>query len=90
MSKPYIVLIPSSDSIGEPRKACEMIENMTFEIDHAPCDTINAKEVLKEILFELGLETDEGIEVEPISDFMDRVNDELFNVDHYFIGYVNA
>jgi len=38
----------------------------------------------------LGFNEGSNIEVEHISDFMDRSNDEGFNVDSYFISYVTT
>ena len=32
--KTFVVLIPVDNSLAEPRKACEMIENMKFNIDN--------------------------------------------------------
>jgi hypothetical protein len=88
--KAYIVLIPVSDSVEEPRNSCETIENIKFDLSNFPCDTVNAKHVLDKVMFELGINESHNIEVEPITDFMDRVNNEEFNVDDYFMSYVYA
>jgi hypothetical protein len=83
MSKTFIVLIPVSGSVSEPRKACELIENTTF------IGATTETEVLGRVIFELGITTSEGIEVDFITDFMDRVNNEEFDQGDYFISYVN-
>ena len=44
--KTFIVLIPVSDSVVEPRKACEMIENTKFNIEQP-----TALKVLDKIIF---------------------------------------
>ena len=86
--KTFVVLIPVENSLTEPRKACEMIENKKFNISGPVKPT--AINVLNKVVFELGLEHYHNIEVEPITDFMDRFNDEELNVDNYFISYVYA
>ena len=85
--KPFIVLIPVN-SLCNPRKACEQLENTMFKTGeyHVP----SAQEILKKVVIELELEANHNIEVEPITDFMDRVNNEAFNPDHYFMSYVFA
>lgn len=80
--KTYIVLIPVDNSLCSPRNACEQIENTIFQ------NSENALDVRKKVMFELGIETDHNIEVEPITDFMERVNNEEFNPDNYFLSYV--
>ena len=84
----FIVLIPVNDSLTEPRKACEMIENTKFNIDGSIQAT--SSDVLNKVMFELGIEDSHNIEVEPITDFMDRFNDEDLNTEDYFISYVYA
>lgn len=86
--KTFVVLIPINNSLTEPRKTCEMIENTKFNIG----GTVQATsiDVLNKIMFELGVENSHNIEVEPITDFMDRFNDEELNVDNYFMSYVYA
>ncbi len=86
--KTFIVLIPVDNSLTEPRKACEMIENTKFNIGGSVQAT--SIDVLNKIMFELGIEDSHNIEVEPITDFMDRFNDEELNADNYFMSYVYA
>ena len=86
--KTFVVLIPVVNSLADPRRSCEMIENMKFNIDGSAKDTsIN---LLKKIMFEFGISDNHNIEVEPITDFMDRFNDEKLNPDDYFMSYVYA
>jgi len=82
----FIVLIPVDNSITDPRKACEMIENMKYNKEGSIQYTTN--DILTKIMFELGIDNPHNIEVEPITDFMDRFNDEQLNADDYFISYV--
>lgn len=84
--KTFIVLIPVDNSLTNPRKACEMIENTKFNIG----GSVQAIDVLNKIMFELGVEDSHNIEVQTITDFMDRFNDEELNPDDYFISYVYA
>lgn len=86
--KTFIVLIPIDNSLTEPRKACEMIENTKFNV--GGCAQATAINVLKKIIFELGVEDSHNIEVQPITDFMDRFNNEELNPDDYFMSYVYA
>jgi len=86
--KTFIVLIPVSNSVSEPRKACEMIENTQIKFDEG--EFVFAHNVLKKVMFELGIEDASNIEVEPITDFMDRVNNQEFDVEEYFISYVHT
>jgi len=88
--KTYIVLIAVDGSILEPRKACEILENTKFKIGGSIQTT--AMDVRTKVMHILGVTTDvaRSIEVEPITDFMDRVNDEAFNPDNYFMSYVYA
>lgn len=86
--KTFVVLIPVDNSLTEPRKACEIIENTKFNIVGSVQAT--AIDVLNKIMFELGVEDSHNIEVEPITDFMDRFNDEELNADNYFMSYVYA
>ena len=88
MMETFVVLIPVDNSLTEPRKACEMIENTKFNIGGSVQAT--AIDVLNKIMVELGVEDSHNIEVEPITDFMDRFNDEELNVDNYFMSYVYA
>ena len=88
--KTYIVLIAVDGLINEPRKACENLENTKFNIGGSVQAT--AIDVQAKVLQKLGVTTDlsRSIEVEPITDFMDRVNDEEFNPEEYFMSYVYA
>jgi len=86
--KTFVVLVPIVNSLTEPRKACEMIENTKFNIGGSVQAT--SIDVLNKIMFELGIEDSHNIEVEPITDFMDRFNDEDLNADNYFMSYVYA
>ena len=86
--KTFVVLIPVDNSLTDPRKACEMIENTKFSVGGSVQAT--TIDVLNKVMFELGIETPHNIEVETITDFMDRFNDEELNVDDYFMSYVTA
>lgn len=86
--KTFVVLIPVDNSSAEPRKACEMIEGTKFNIGGSVQAT--AIDVLNKIMIELGVEDSHSIEVDPITEFMDRFNDEGLNVDNYFMSYVYA
>ncbi len=85
--KTYIVLI-DVDGFHEARKLCENLENTKFNIG----GSVQAIDVLINVIQKLGITTElsKFIEVEPISDFMDRVNDEQFNDTQYFMSYVYA
>jgi hypothetical protein len=87
--KTYIVLI-DVDGFNEARKLCENLENTKFNIGGSVQAT--AIDVLINVIQKLGITTElsKFIEVEPISDFMDRVNDEQFNDTQYFMSYVYA
>tara|TARA_R110002110_G_scaffold163400_4_gene363193 strand:+ start:466 stop:732 length:267 start_codon:yes stop_codon:yes gene_type:complete len=87
--KTYIVLI-DVDGFDESRKLCENLENTKFNIGGSVQAT--AIDVLINVIQKLGITTElsKFIEVEPISDFMDRVNDEQFNDTQYFMSYVYA
>ena len=86
--KTFIVLIPIEGSVVEPRKACEMIENTNFKFNGSyqpSCMNIRDK-----VLFELGVEDNHSIEVESMTDFMDRCNDQELDLESYFISYVRG
>lgn len=87
MKKTFIVLIPLENN-RNARKQCEDIENTNFDIGGAVQAT--AYDVLLQVNILLGLNEGSDIEVETLTDFMDRVNNEEFNQDNYFISYVNA
>jgi hypothetical protein len=85
--KTYIVLIPIEDN-RDARKQCEVIENRIFQTPNP-----NGINIRNKVIAELEEHNDgeydlTTIEVEPITDFMNRVNDEEFNVDNYFMSYV--
>ena len=86
--KTFIVLIPVENSLIEPRKACEIIEGTRFDVNGSAQAT--ALDVLNKIMLELGVKDSHNIEVEPITEFMDRFNDEELNMDDYFMSYVYA
>jgi ferredoxin len=89
-TRTFIVLISVDEC--DARKICEHIENHTFEIGGSVQATAMdiRKNVCDLILSEDSSVNEENIEVEPLTDFMDRVNDELFNPDDYFISYVHG
>tara|TARA_R110000772_G_scaffold89822_2_gene185885 strand:- start:1838 stop:2104 length:267 start_codon:yes stop_codon:yes gene_type:complete len=87
--KTFVVLIPVDSSIENPRNSCEFIEGTNFKIGGSVQAT--SIDVKAKILYELGdLKDDHNIEVEPITDFMDRFNDQDLIADDYFISYVYA
>jgi hypothetical protein len=86
--KTFIVLIPVENSLIDPRGAAEMIENAKFDIGGSVQAT--AIDVRAKVMFEFGLNSAHNIEVETITDFMDRFNDEMLNPDDYFMSYVYA
>lgn len=87
--KTFVVLIPVENN-RNARKQCEYIENATFEIENYPYNTVSALRIRDKVIELIDDDTYnlKDIEVEPISDFMERVNDEEFNPDAYFISYV--
>ena len=89
--KTYIVLIPLTNN-NDARKQCETIENHKFDNPNFPCDTVNASKIKDMVIKLIDDDTYDlsGIEVEPITDFMELCNDELFDADSYFISYVYA
>lgn len=82
----FIVLIAAKGSVVKPRKACELLENTKFKVDGEI--KTSAYSVRKKVLFELGIKSSSSVEVETISDFMERVNDQEFEEDNYFMSYV--
>jgi len=94
MKNTYIVLIPTG--ISNARKICEQYENSQFN----QVGALNIKNSLTDtckLLYGDDFNTsidDEGIiheiEVETLTDFMDRCNDQELNLDEYFIGYVQG
>jgi len=87
----FIVLIPLEEN-RDARKQCETIENFKFNMAEFNCETAKALQVKEKVIELIDDNTYDlsTIEVEPITDFMDRVNDEQFNDNAYFISYVNA
>lgn len=84
----FIVLIPVGNN--NSRKECERIANWRFEKEGSVQLTeIDVKkkvvELTKEFIIDFNI-----IEVETLSDFMDRVNNQEFNPDDYFMSYVFA
>ena len=79
--KTFIVLIPINSSL-DSRNACEAIENMVLYGQKSTLD------VLRELRRRLNTDHSSDIGVEPITDFMDRFNDEEINPDDYFLSYV--
>ena len=89
--KCYIILIPLIDN-RDARSQCETIENHKFNLSEFQCDTVRANHVKGKVIELLGggINDFTTIEVEPITDFMDRCNDSEFNSDNYFMSYVYA
>lgn len=80
--KTFIVLVPV-DLNDDARRICEHIENMNF---------VNRQDMgiaVQEEIIEYQLKGANNLEVMPITDFMDRVNDQEFNDENFFISYVN-
>lgn len=87
--KTFIVLIPLKDN-RDARKQCEDIENYKFKIGGSVQATaIDVKKNIIELIDDSTYELN-NIEVEPLTDFMERVNDQEFNSCDYFMSYVNA
>jgi len=87
----FIVLIPLSGN-RDARKQSEDIENHNFNLTDFNCETVKAIHVKGKVIELIDDNTYDlsGIEVEPITDFIDRVNNQEFNSDDYFMSYVNA
>lgn len=81
--KCFIVHIPAS--LHSARTFCESIEGLCFEVSG---EYGQARRVQEAICAELGINVTDDIEVEPITDFMDRVNDEDYYPDDSYISYV--
>ena len=84
----FVVLIPAVNSLKEARKVCERLENRKFNIEGS--NQVSSMEVLEKIMEELNLDTSYYIEVETITDFMDRFNNEILEIDDYYMSYVYA
>lgn len=85
----FIVLIPL-DANNSARKQCENIENHKFEIGGSVQATaLDVKKNVIELIDDDTYNLD-NIEVEPLTDFMDRANNQELNLEDYFISYVHA
>lgn len=85
----FIVLIPVKGNTNA-RKQCENIENLKIERNGSVQKTeLDIKKAVIEFINDDTYPLD-NIEVEPLTDFMDRVNNEEFNPDDYFISYVHG
>jgi hypothetical protein len=91
--KTFIVLIPL-ENLRDARKYCESIENYKFDIGGSvqatAYDVQRQVRDLIEDTFNSGDDDLSVIEVETLTDFMDRCNDQELALDNYFISYVNA
>ena len=90
MKKTFIVLISvHNDNLDNPRGFCEYIENIEFKMESI--STYNVKKEVESLLLEeTGVCDDGDVEVEAMTDFMDRVNDEEFEQSDYFMTYVRV
>lgn len=84
LDKMYVVLLPI-DCHDNPRGICEEIEGRTYFPENEK--TVSALTISKVIEERYSIK---GVEVEPMDDFMERVNDEDFNPDNYFMSYVSV
>jgi hypothetical protein len=92
--KTFIVLIPLEYN-RDARRQCESIESYKFNIGGAVQATAidvkaNVINLIEDTFEKTAGQFLTNIEVEPITDFMDRVNNEEFNPDLYFMSYVRA
>ncbi len=91
-TKTFITLF-NVDHFSDARKFAESIENEHFEVQNlSNCETVSAYNIREEIIKRLEL-TDEDknfIEVYPITDFMDGLNNQEINVDETFMCYVTG
>ena len=85
MSKTFIVYV--SIDVADSRKHCELIENTVFP--SKPNEHLTALQIKEKLVTQMGVDS-KFIEVEPITDFMDTVNNDEFQTDEYFISYVRA
>lgn len=83
----YIVLIPLEDNL-DARSQCELIENLNISMPHP--NAMNVRSRIATFLSHVPPEVTINIEVEPLTDFMDRVNDQEFEDENYFMSYVNV
>jgi len=85
----FIVLIPVEGNC-DARKQCEDIENLKVEKNGSVQKTaLDIKKAVIEFINDDTYPLD-NIEVEPLTDFMDRVNNQEFNPDDYFMSYVHG
>jgi hypothetical protein len=82
--KTYIVLIQIENNL-DARKQCEDMENLIFQIPNSNC--INVRNKIVETIDDDYIPY---LEVEAITDFMDRVNNDEFDSDLYFMTYVHT
>ena len=62
------------------RKVCELIQEQVFE---------TYQDLRNELHYQLGVQDeDEKPSFYSLNDFMDECNDQLFNLENYFISYV--
>lgn len=83
----YIVLIPLAEN-RDARKQCEEIENIHITMLHPNANTV--KDRIIKFIGETRTNNLNSIEVEPLTDFMDRVNNQEFEDGNYFMSYVNV
>ena len=84
LDKMYVVLLPT-DCHEDSRSICGDLEGSIIYFDIV--EVFSALTICKEIQKEYEIK---GVEVEPMDDFMERVNNECFNPDNYFMSYVSA
>lgn len=80
--KTLIVLIPLADN-ADARKQCENIESL--RINDGSTDEKVKEAIIKEIDDTYNLS---NIEIWEMTDFMDNVNNQEFEVEKYFMTYV--
>ncbi len=81
MRKVYVVLIHIG--CNHSRRLCEDMETETIEVK----EYLTALKVRDSICDKYDIPP-ESLEVEPMTDFMDRVNNQEFISDNYFMSYV--
>ena len=86
--KTFIVLIPLDEN-HDARKQCELIMNYKFGEKGVQLSAMNVRDKIITLIDDNTYDLS-NIEVEPITDFMDRFNDEELNPDNYFMSYVYA
>ena len=77
-----MVAIPV-DPYHNARKVCELIQDQVYQ---------SYKDLRDYLDKELGVDYEDETTDKPVfynlNDFMDECNDQLFNLENYFIGYV--